>query len=177
MSLPPTVTLFMATASASGLGARPFSTISTHSSSKYKLYGWRYASVTVCLLCFFFLFRRSITCFVTPGNTDAPQVQPVVIPQSGLARSWKGHCGGVSFWELHGPLIPVISAVPMVTGAVFPKQTPVGCLSVAARTQGALRVCPCHRSEGVLSSSLAFQIFLLVGSLFGSWISRFPSGP
>lgn len=67
------------------------------------------------------------------GTTGAAGCYPwVSLP--GLALSWQGYCGGVSFWERHGPLIPVISTVPMVTGAVFPKQTTVGCLSVAAHT-------------------------------------------
>lgn len=100
----------------------------------------RYFSITVCLSSRWVDYM--FFC-VTPSDSKALQVQLAVIPESGLGLSWQGY-RGVSFWERHGPLIPVISAVPMVTGAIFPKQTTGGCLSVAAHTLGALHVCPCH---------------------------------
>lgn len=64
-------------------------------------------------------------------------MQLVVIPECGCL-GWpsldKGTVAGSPSENGMGLLIPVISAVPMVTGAVFPKQTTVGCLSVAAHT-------------------------------------------
>lgn len=107
-----------------------------------KSHSRRCFSITVCLSSCWVDYTF---LFLTPSDSKALQVQLVVILESGLGLSWQGY-RGVSFWERHGPLIPVISAVPMVTGAIFPKQTTGGCLSVAAHTLGALHVCPCHRT-------------------------------
>lgn len=66
-----------------------------------------------------------------PSDSEALQVRLFVVPWHGYL-GWrsleKRHRGGVSLEERHGSLIPVISVVPMVTGAIFPKQTTVGCL-------------------------------------------------
>lgn len=107
-----------------------------------KSHSRRCFSITVCLSSCWVDYTF---LFLTPSDSKALQVQLVVILESGLGLSWQGY-RGVSFWERHEPLIPVISAVPMVTGAIFPKQTTGGCLSVAAHTLGALHVCPCHRT-------------------------------
>lgn len=67
-----------------------------------------------------------------------------------------------------GLLIPAISAVPMVTGAVFPKQTTVGCLSVAAHT-----ACLPLSLDGGIGVYVCVCLCLCLAQLFPSLSRRF----